>query len=128
MPTMEIPKPLPQEGFPVPLKASFLVFKALPWFGVAYNNAAPRLTLFEDRLEYRVVTSARRSYADIESVDARRWIATQNVILRWRGHTFAFSGNVGAADRLAALLKFFDERGAKLTPRARQMLAAAKRK
>jgi len=123
---MQIPKPLPAEGFSVPLRASFLVFKALPLLGVAHNNAAPRLTLFEDHLEYRVLTLTRKTYADIEAVDARRWIGTRSVILCWRARMLAFAGNVGAGDQLVTLLKFFEERGGKLTPRARNILTAVR--
>ena len=125
---MVIPQPLPKEGFAVPLDASFLVFKPLPLLGVAHNNAAPRLTLFESELEFRVLTLTRRSYVDIESVDARQWLGTQNVILGWRARLLAFSGNLGAEDRLVALLTFFDEKTGKLTARAREILNQSRRK
>jgi hypothetical protein len=123
---MMIPKPLSQEGFAVPLKASFVVFKALPLLAVAHNNATPRLTLFEDRLEYRVIRLTRKNYADIEAVDARQWLGTQSLILGWRGRMMGLACNVGAEDPLIALLEFFASRGGKLTTRARRILKPLK--
>jgi hypothetical protein len=67
-----IPSPLPDGGLAVPLRASFLVFKRLPLLGVATNNAAPRLELFENRIELRVITRQIRRYEDLEYVDARQ--------------------------------------------------------
>jgi hypothetical protein len=125
---MDLPKPLAKEGFTIPLKASFVVFKRLSFLGVAHNNIAPGLTLFEDRLEYRVLKLVRRSYADIEAVDARRWLGTQTLILHWRAGLFAFGANVGDDDRLIALLAFFEARGVKFAPRARDILNAARKK
>jgi hypothetical protein len=70
---------------------------------------------------------ARRSYAEIEDVDARQWLGTQSLILRWRGRLLAFSANLGAAAPLPVLLAFFEARGNKLTPRAREILAVSRR-
>ena len=67
---MVIPKPIPETGIAVPLRAAFLVFKRWPRMGVASNNLNPRLTLFPEHLEYSVLSVKRRSYWDIASVDA----------------------------------------------------------
>jgi hypothetical protein len=115
---MVIPDPLPREGFDVPLRASFRVFRGAPLLGVATNNAAPRLILFDDAIEFRVVTRQRRRWEDLERVDARQSFGTQNIILHWRRNFFAFSGNLGAEAPLIALLRFFGGRGAELTKEA----------
>jgi hypothetical protein len=93
----------------------FLVFKGAPLLGVATNNAAPRLALFDDGVEFRVITRQRRRYEDLERVDARQKFGTQNLILHWRHNFFAFSGNLGAEAPLIALLRFFGGRGIELT-------------
>jgi hypothetical protein len=79
-----IPDPLPHGGFAISLRASFLVFKFLPIFGIATNNAAPRLVLFNDRLEFRVIAGRLRRYEDLEYIDALQTFGTQNIILCWR--------------------------------------------
>ena len=122
---MVMPKPLPAGGFAVPLKASFLVLQPLPIIAVAHNNAAPRLTLFEDTVEFRVLSLQRRSYAEIEAVDAQQFIGTQNIILYWRKRLLGFSGNIGAEDQLIVLLAFFEEKQLSLTDRARGILVRA---
>jgi hypothetical protein len=120
---MVIPDPLPRAGFDVPLRASFLVFKGAPLFGVATNNAAPRLILFDDAIEFRVITRQRRRWQDLEKVDARQSLGTQNIILHWRGTFFAFSANLGAEPALIALLRFFGSRGVELTKEAAAIAA-----
>jgi len=120
---VQIPKPLPADGFPVPLRASFLVFKKFPLLGVATNNAAPRLVLFRERIEFRVITRQQRRYEDIESVAARQAFGTQNIVVFWRRGLFAFSANLVAEDSLIALITFCRERGISLNDRARDLLA-----
>jgi hypothetical protein len=118
-----IPSPLPDGGLAVPLRASFLVFNRLPLLGVATNNAAPRLDLFEDRIELRVITRQIRRYEDLEYVDALQTLGTQNIILCWRRRFFAFAANVGVEHSLVELLRFFQHRGIDLTERARSIAA-----
>jgi hypothetical protein len=110
-----IPSPLPDGGLAVPLRASFVVFKRLPLLDVATNNAAPRLELFEDRIELRVITRQMRRYEDLEYVDALQTLGTQNIILCWRRRFFAFAANVGVEHLLVGLLRFFQHRGIDLT-------------
>lgn len=120
---MNIPNPLPNDGLAIPLRASFSVFKNFPLFGVATNNAAPKLILLKDAVAFRVITTQHRSYEEIESVDALQTFGTQNLILRWRGSFFAFSANLGKEEPLIALLRFFRDRGSTLTDRAQKLLA-----
>ena len=72
---MNILNPLPNDGLAIPLRASFTVFKNLPLFGFATNNLAPKLILLKDGIEFRVITTKRRRYDEIESVDARQTLA-----------------------------------------------------
>ncbi len=119
---MTIPHPLPDGGFSVPLRASFLVFKKFPLFGIATNNAAPRLVLFNDRIEFRVIAIQTRRYEDLEYIDALQSLGTQNIILCWRRRFFAFSANLGDEGRLVELLRFFERRRITLTERANSIL------
>jgi hypothetical protein len=120
---MIIPDPLPDSGFSIPVRASFLVFKKFPILGVATNNAAPRLELFNDRMQLRVITRQIRRYEDLDYVDARQTLGTQNVVLCWRRSFFAFAANIGAEEPLIELLRFFQRRGVALADRARGIVA-----
>ena len=122
---MVIPKPIPETGFAVPLRAAFLVFKRWPLFGVASNNLNPRLTLFAEHLEYSVLRVKRRSYRDIATVDARQWLSGNNLIFHWQGGLFSVSANVGQAAALVAVLEFFVSKGFALSETAKQILASA---
>ena len=120
---MNIPNPLPNDGLAIPLRASFTVFKNLPLLGIATNNVAPKLILFKDGIEFRVITTKRRQYGEIETVDARQIFGTHNLILCWRGRFFVFSANLGKEQPLIALLHFFRDRGTVLSHRAQSLLA-----
>lgn len=121
---MNVPNPIPNEGFSISPRASFTIVKALPLLGVAKNNFNPKLILFPDGVEYRVLRTRRRRYEEIESVDALQALGTQNVILRWRDSFFAFGANLGKEDSLIALLRFFRDRGNSLGERALKLLGA----
>jgi hypothetical protein len=121
---MNSPTPLPPEGFSTRPRASFAVFRGLPLLGIATNSLTPKLILFKDYIECRVLKTQRRRYEEIESVDALQAFGTQNVILFWRAGILAFSANLGKEEPLLALLRFFRDRGNVLGDRARKILAA----
>lgn len=120
---MNIPTPLPLEGFSISPRASFTIFKSFPLFGIATNSLTPKLILFSDRIECRVLKTQRRRYEEIETVDALQTFGTQNVILFWRAGILGFSANLGKEEALIALLRFFRDRGNVLGDRARKILA-----
>ena len=89
------------------------MLKRFPLLGVATNTAAPRLVLFQDRIEFRVITRQRHRYEDLESIDARQTLGTQNIVLFWRRGLFAFSANLDTEESLIVLIKCFRDRGIK---------------
>lgn len=119
-----IPDPLPDKGLSIPVRASFSVLKAFPLVAVATNNLTPKLILFKDGVEFRVIITQRRRYEEIESVDALQQFGTHNLVLYWRGRSLAFSANLGKEEPLIALLRFFRDRGNTLAESARKLLAA----
>lgn len=121
---MIIPTPLPPEGFSISPRASFTIFKSFPLVGIATNSLTPKLILFSDHIECRVLKTQRRRYEEIESVDALQPFGTQNVILFWRLGIFSFSANLGQEEALIAILRYFRDRGNLLGERARKILAA----
>ncbi|MBM4263435.1 MAG: hypothetical protein FJ145_18645 [Deltaproteobacteria bacterium] len=122
---MIIPTPLPAAGLAVPLRAAFQVFKRWPLIGVASNNLNPSLVLHGDGVEYNLVKHRRRSYADVEMVDARQWVGGHDIIFHWRGAFFASRMNLAQADWLPQLLGFFSDKGCLLSTPAREILAGA---
>ena len=119
---MTIPEPLPAAGLPIPVRASFTVVKRIPWLAITSNNLAPRLIMFEDGLESRVIITRRHDYCDIEQIDARQTFAAQSIIFHWHDGLFAFSANIGEAATLGALLVFFAGRQIPLSERARRLM------
>lgn len=122
---MKIPSPLPEAGFAVPLRAAFQVLRRWPLMGVASNNLNPSLTLHSDTIEYKVLKSKRRSYADIATIDARQWIGGHDIIFHWRDAFFATRMNLARPELLVELLSFFSNRGCKLSARGWQLIAGA---
>ncbi len=111
---------IPPEGINVPISHSFSGIKPLGGvFGVSRNNLNPRLILYDDRLEYRVILKGIKRYGDIEQVKIRGGRQVQ----------FAFYGSLltlsvwltNAEDRLT-LLKFLRSRGINLDEKARALV------
>ncbi len=124
MEKMVIPDPLPPDGFRVPLRACFTGTKGSAWVAMSHNSIAPLLQLYGDGAKFRVFIPRRKSYGDIELVDARQTIGTQNVRLVWKDSNFTFVGNLGDAENLRTLLAFFEQKGAPLSDNARRLLHA----
>lgn len=120
---MLIPSPIPRSGFAVPIRAAFLVLKGLPLLSVASNNMNPRMTLFEDHMEYRVLKLTARSFRDIAMIDARRALGGSNLIVHWQAVWFSFSASVQDVVALAALLQFFRGKQLVLSDAAQEILA-----
>ena len=121
---MTIPDIIPAAGFAIPLRASFTVFKPFPLLGVASNNHGPRLNLFHDSVQYRVMIPRQRNLQEIEHIDALQTFGTQNIIFCWRRRLFAFSANVDDTDVLRSLLRYFTGRQVRLTERARKIMTS----
>jgi len=121
---MAIPDPLPGDGFSVFARASFSVLKAFPLVAVAANHFNPKLMLFPDSVDCRVILTRRHRYEEIERVDVFQRFGTHTLILCWRGRSLAFAADLGKEEPLIALLGFFRDRGCVLAERARRLLAA----
>ena len=121
---MTIPENMPADGFAIPLRASFTVFKRFPLLGVASNNHGPRLILFHDSVQYRVIITGQHNVQDIEHIDALQTFGTQNIVFCWRRRLCAFSANVGDADVLRSLLRYFTKRQVQLTERAHKIMTS----
>ena len=121
----DIPSTIPPEGFEVPLLATFTGAKTLPrQVSFSHNNLNPSLTLFEDRLDCRVVLKKSIFFAEIENVDIWDTFATRNLQIYVRDQADLFSANLLNRRNLARVLKFLKKRGVPLSNRADAFLAA----
>ena len=122
MDKIALPNPLPPEGVKIPLRAAFSGLKGMPLVALSHNSIAPLLRLSADSIEFRVIIQRKKSYMDIERVDAAQGFATQNLAIIWKDSAFAFVGNLGDADNLRTVLQFLQKRGVPLGKTAQRVL------
>jgi hypothetical protein len=94
IPESIIPDPLPVAGFQVPLRVSFTGMKKVRHLALFYNQIFPQLILYADGIEFRVFIKRKKSYSQVERIEALETFATHNVIIVWKDSAFAFVGNV----------------------------------
>ncbi len=120
----DIPRVIPSNGFEVPVLATFKGLKKLPrQISVAYNNLNPYLTLFEDRIECRVLLQKAIFLSEIENVDIWDTIATRNLQIYVKGKEDLFTANLLNRMNLSRVLKFLLNRGVPLSSRAKTFLS-----
>lgn len=121
----DIPPNIPVKGFEVPLLAAFTGLKKLPrQISFSHNNLNPSLTLFEDRLDCKVILKKSIRFAEIENADIWDTFATRNLQIYVRGKEDLFSANLLNRKNLAQVLRFLKNRGVPLSDRARDFIAA----
>lgn len=117
---MPVPEMLPEEGYKVPIRASFRGPKAIPMLALAKNNMNPLLVLHEEYLEFRVLGRASKRYTDIE------WVTTysnhRSLRMAFVDDGFVFSAFLPNREEMASLMAFLDRKGVTLTDHARSLL------
>ena len=120
----DIPRVIPENGFKVPVLATFKGLKRLPrQISFAYNNLNPYLTLFEDRLEFRVLLKKAILLSQIENVDIWDTIATRNLQVYVKGQEDLLSANLFSRINLSQVLNFLVNRGVPLSGRAKDFMS-----
>jgi hypothetical protein len=120
----DIPRVIPANGFEVPVLATFKGLKRLPrQISLAYNNLNPYLTLFEDRLECRVMLKRAIPLSQIENVDIWDTFATRNLQIYVKGKEDLLTANLLNRMNLSQVLNFFLNRGVPLSSRAKAFLS-----
>jgi hypothetical protein len=120
-----IPQVLPLQGFEVPALATFTGQKGSPrQLSNSHNNLNPSLTLFEDRLEFRVILKKAIHLVEIEKVDIWETFATRNLQVYVKGQNDLFSANLFNRKNLAQVLGYLKNRNVTLSNRAKEFLAA----
>lgn len=116
-----IPKNL-NKGFKVPIMASFTGIKNIPILALGYNNGSPKLMLYTDHLECKVILNKTVKYKDIENVDFTDFWLTKAVILNFKNKRLDFAANLYKKENLVELIKFFDKKKIPLSKKARMLL------
>ena len=120
--------PLPEKGVAVPIYATFTGHARMPfWWAISTNSANPKLRLFEDELELKVIKTHRKSYSHVAVADALCGrIKTNNLILTWNDTPWTFTANVIQRNWLNQTLEFLARKNIALSPRAARLLAESK--
>lgn len=111
---------IPPEGITVPISNSFSGLKPLGgMFGFARNNLNPMLTLYDERIEYRVIIKASKRYGDIEQVRAR---GSRQMQFDFFGSLVTLSVWLRNEEDRTTLLNFLRSRGVNLDEKARALV------
>jgi hypothetical protein len=120
----DVPQTIPLKGFKVPVLATFTGQRGSPrQLSKSHNNLNPSLTLFEDRLECRVILKKAIHLVEIENVDIWDTFATRNLQVYVKGKKDLFSANLFNRRNLAQVLSFLKNRDVPLSNRARVFLS-----
>lgn len=120
---MKIPDPIPADGVSIPLKVAFAGFKNVPLISFAHNSLAPRLLLFEDATQTRVIFSRRRLIAEIESIDVSKIRSNYHLKITWANRWSDFTAVVIGTENLLAAIEFFRRKGVALGDGAQRLIA-----
>ena len=118
--------PLPENGIAVPIYATFTGHARMPfWWACSTNSFNPKLRLFEDELELKVIKTHRRQLKDILVADAYcGMVKTNNIILTWNDTPWTFTANIIQRNWLNQTLEFLARKQVPLSPRAARLLAS----
>jgi len=111
---------IPPDGILVPITFSFTGLK--PFGGVlgfSRNNLNPKLTLFDDRMEYRVVLKGSKRYGDIEQVRAR---GGRELVFYFYSNILTLTVYLANSEDRITLLNFLRSRGINLDDKARALV------
>ncbi len=116
--------PLPEKGVAVPIYATFTGHARMPfWWVIATNSANPKLRLFEDKLELKVIKTHRKSYSHVTVADALcGLVKTNDLILTWDDTPWTFTANIIRRDWLKQTLEFLARKNVALSSRAARLL------
>lgn len=120
---MRIPDSIPDEGTNVPLRAAFGGFKNVPLLSFSHNSATPKLLLFDNAIETRVIFSRRRPLAEIDTVDLTKSLTGANhLVINWKNRLFNFTAAVEGDENLRAVVGFFRRKDIVLGEAARRFI------
>lgn len=102
---------IPPEGIDVPVTQTFSGLKPFGAVGISHNNMNPRLVIYDDRLEYRVIRRSSRRYGDVECV---KMIGNRQLRFVFYGQVLTLSVWLSNAEDRVTLVEFLRTRGVKI--------------
>jgi len=124
---MKIPDPILPEGVSIPLSVAFSGIKNLPLLSLANNSANPKLLIFEDATETKVLSSSRRPLSEIESIDVTKTLGTFHLTINWKNRWFDFTAAVEGDETLRSVVEFFRRKGVTLRDGAQRFIVEPKK-
>ncbi len=125
----DLTAPIPAKGVAVPIYATFTGHTRMPfWWAISNNSLNPKLRLFEDELELKVIKTHRKSLRDVVVADAHCGLVKSNsLILTWNDTPWTFTANIIQRNWLGQVLEFLARKQVPLSPRAARLLSEIKR-
>lgn len=118
------PVALPPGGVRVPLMATFLGVRSVPWLALGHNSLYPLLVLHPEHVEYRMFIRCRRDYREIEKVEAMTTIGTRNIEFHWLGSGLTFTANIRSERWRLWVLNALVRRGVAVGPGAQRLMTS----
>ncbi len=112
LPTLALDN-IPAEGYSVPIIASFRGFKNVPLVALAYNNLSPKLIIYPDHIQFKVVFTFTKKYNEISNISIFRTIGTENIIFLFKDSKLTFSANLADRKALKTLVIFLKNKDLK---------------
>ena len=109
----------------VPLIASQIAVRGLPWLVWTFNFWTPKLTLHADALEWRVFRLQRRTYVEIAQVGYSNIMGMQNVVIDFPDRRWSFQPWVPNRKGAQELIRQLQNHGCALSPRAARLLRSS---
>lgn len=121
-----IPNPIPQQGFVVPVSASFFTTRSTEGISnslaLGHNGLNPLLKLYEDHIDYRFFLKKSKKLDDIEKIDATSSTGTKNLIFYFKNEESVFTANLYSEINFKETLRFFQRKGVHLTDTAKAFM------
>lgn len=112
------------QGHEVPVLATVTGLKSLPGHvAYSYNNPYPALTLYENRIECRVLVKKVIFLSEIEIADVMETFLTRNINIYVKNQEKLFTANLYGRRNLARFLGYLEKRGVPLSERAKAFKA-----
>ena len=106
-----LPNALPPEGVEIPLIAAYSGLKALAPVTFSQNNIYPRLILFEDHFDYKVILKKSAYYGDIEGLYSFRSRYYNKLRFHLYNSSLFFTAVLPDERMLEAVLSFLAAKG-----------------
>jgi len=115
---------IPAEGYSVPIIASYRGLSNAPLISLAHNNLSPKLIIYPDHIQFKVVFPFTKKYEEISQISIFRMIWTENIIFSFKDNKQTFSASLANKKALKSLVVFLKNKGLKTDKKAEDFINA----